>query len=97
MTINNDFPQIIIDYAQQKPISRIYVFGSTARNQTDSNSDIDLLVELEKGVSLFEFIRFQLDLEALLQKKVDLISTNGLSPLIKPFVDKDKILIYEKH
>ncbi len=46
MTINNDFPQII-NYAQHKPISRIYVFGSTARNQTDSNSDIDLLVELE--------------------------------------------------
>jgi hypothetical protein len=41
------------------------------------------------------FFTYQLELEELLKRKVDLVSSQGLSRHIKPFVDRDKILIYE--
>ncbi|OFX32544.1 MAG: hypothetical protein A2X08_03705 [Bacteroidetes bacterium GWA2_32_17] len=59
-------------------------------------SDIDLLVELEKTVDLFQFISIKLTLEKILNKKVDLISSKGIFPYIKLLIEKDKILIYEK-
>jgi hypothetical protein len=43
-----------------------------------------------------KFFLYQLELGKLLKKKVDLVSTEGLSPHVKPFVDRDKVLIYEK-
>jgi hypothetical protein len=60
------------------------------------NSDIDILVELEDSVDLFQFISIKLELEKLLNKPVDLVSINGVSPRIKPYIEKDKVLIYEK-
>jgi uncharacterized protein len=53
-------------------------------------------VELEDDVDLFQFITIKLELEKLLKKPVDLVSMNGISPRIKPYIDKDKVLIYEK-
>jgi uncharacterized protein len=81
---------------QSQPVTRAYLFGSQARGEATPDSDVDVLVELENGVSLFDFIRIKLDLEEILHKSVDLVSTGGLSPYIKPYIDKDKILIYER-
>jgi len=73
------------------------VFGSYARNEQDEKSDIDILVELDYSKKIgMEYIRMQLDLEELLKLKVDLVSAGGLSKYIKPHIDKDKILIYER-
>jgi len=80
-----------------KPVKKAYLFGSSARNEAGKDSDIDLLVELDysKHIGL-GFVQMLLDLEDILHRKVDLVSTDGLSKYIKPFVDKDKILIYER-
>jgi hypothetical protein len=43
-----------------------------------------------------EVFAFQSDLEELLKKKVDLVSSEGLSRHVRPFVDRDKTLLYEK-
>ena len=42
------------------------------------------------------FFTYNSELKELLKKKVDLVSIAGLSPHMKPFIDKDKILIYEE-
>jgi len=87
----------IIEYFRKKPVLKAYIFGSIARNESDENSDIDIMVELDYSHSIgLEFVEMQLDLEELLDRKVDLLSSNAISKYIKPFVDKDKILIYEK-
>jgi len=79
-----------------KPVKRAYVFGSYARNEAESNSDIDLLVELDFSVSIgLGFVQMKFDLEKLLDRKVDLVSEDALSKYVRPYVDKDKILIYE--
>lgn len=84
-------------YLQDKPVVRAYIFGSYARDEADAQSDLDLLVELDYNQPIgLQFIGMKLDLEERLNKAVDLVSANGLSPRIRPFIDQDKQLIYER-
>lgn len=84
-------------FFKDKPVIKAYIFGSYARNEQSIDSDIDILVELDhtKPVGL-KFFSMQVELEELLHTKVDLISANGVSEFIQPYIEKDKKLIYEK-
>lgn len=87
----------IQDFFSGKPVKKAYLFGSYARNEAASDSDIDILVELDYSEPVgMKFFSFQPELEALLNMKVDIVSSNGLSKYVKPFIEMDKILIYEK-
>lgn len=88
--------KVIRDYLSTQPVKKAYLFGSYARGEQDEVSDIDLMVELDDRVGLYKFVGIQLKLEELLGKKVDLISANGISRHIQPFIDKDKKLVYER-
>ncbi|HMJ70126.1 MAG TPA: nucleotidyltransferase domain-containing protein [Cyclobacteriaceae bacterium] len=81
-----------------RPIRKAYVFGSYARETAvKDSSDIDIMVELDHSEPIgMKFFGYRLELEKLLKKKVDLVSAEGLSKHIRPFIDKDKILIYER-
>jgi predicted nucleotidyltransferase len=88
---------ILQQYFAGIPVKRAYLFGSMARNEAREESDIDILVELDHSNPIgMKFFAYQSDLEELLHKKVDLVTTEGLSKYVKPFIDKDKILIYER-
>ena len=86
----------IQQFFKSQPINKAYLFGSVARGDDRFDSDIDIMVELDKNTDMFQFIGIKLQLEKIFNKTVDLISSNGISPHLKPFIDKDKILIYEK-
>ncbi|MDX2002725.1 MAG: nucleotidyltransferase domain-containing protein [Chitinophagales bacterium] len=88
--------ELIKDYFVQQPVVKAYFFGSVARNEDNQNSDIDILVELSEEADLFTFIQMKNQLETLLGRAVDLVSTRGLSSRIVPFIEKDKVLIYER-
>ncbi len=96
--MREDYKHIIQNYFTDKPVHKAYLFGSMARRQDDINSDIDILVELdyENGADYFIFFNMQEQLSNLLNKKVDLVSAAGLSKYIKPIIDKEKVLIYER-
>ncbi|MFN3380025.1 MAG: nucleotidyltransferase family protein [Runella zeae] len=83
---------------KDKPIKKAYLFGSVVRQELTPTSDIDILVELDstKTVGMIEYIKIMEALEKLLSRKVDLVATDGLSPYIKPVIDKEKRLIYEE-
>jgi len=76
---------------------KAYLFGSFATGKASNKSDIDILVELDynQGIGL-KFIQMQFELEDLLKRKVDLVSSNGISKYIKPTVDQEKELIYTR-
>jgi len=88
---------LIRNYFFSKPVRKAFLFGSMSRGDSSAESDVDILVELDysKPIGL-EFVQMQLDLQDLLNKKVDLITLNSLSRHIKPFVEKEKVLIYER-
>lgn len=97
MHLNDTLKEKIIDFFKSKPVLKAYVFGSYSKGEASENSDIDLLVELDyKRPIGLAFIGMQLELESLLNKKVDLVSANGLSKYIKPIIDKEKQLIYAR-
>ena len=82
-------------YFASKPIKKAYLFGSYARGEATPESDVDILAELEETttIGMIEFIKIMDDLEDILKRKIDLVTTDGLSPYIKPFIDAEKILI----
>ena len=97
MKLTENELQVIHHYLQDKPVVRAYVFGSYARDEANSQSDLDLLVELDYSRPIgLQFVSMKLDLEDQLCKPVDLVFSNGLSPRIRPFIDQDKKLIYER-
>ena len=84
-------------YFKDKPVLKAYLFGSYSREQATSDSDIDILVELDYSQKIvLKFFQMQTELETILNHKVDLISNEALSPLIKSQVIRDKKLVYEK-
>ena len=90
------FAATLTNYFATKPVKRAYLFGSYARGEQSEDSDIDILAELdyEKGADFFGFIQMQEELALLLNKPVDLLSANGLSKFIQPYIDAEKQLIY---
>ena len=97
MNISAENINILQNYFKNKPVFKAFVFGSFARGEADLNSDYDILVELDYSKKIgMEFLQMQIDLTDLLKSNVDLVSHNALSKYIRPFVDKDKMLIYER-
>lgn len=97
MNIDNNKIETIKNYFKTRPVLKAYLFGSHVRDEADKDSDIDILVDLDYSQRIgLQFIQMKIDLEGLLDSKVDLVSSNGLSHYIKPFVDKEKQLIYAR-
>jgi uncharacterized protein len=97
MTLDATKIELIKDYFKTRPVLKAYLFGSYVRGIADNKSDIDILVDLDYSKKIgLQFIQMKLDLEKLLNNEVDLVSSNGMSEYIKPLVDVEKRLIYEK-
>jgi predicted nucleotidyltransferase len=69
----------------------VRVFGSVARGEADSQSDIDLLVEFEPNRSLLDHAGLWIELQELLGVKVDVVSERGLKPRIRERVLQEAI------
>ena len=69
------------------------VFGSCARKEETPESDVDFLVELQKGASLFDLMDLQDEYEALLNCKVDVVSRRGLNPYLRDNVLSEAVVL----
>jgi predicted nucleotidyltransferase len=69
------------------------VFGSVARSEADKQSNIDFLVELEPGRTLFDLGGLQYDLEQFLGCRVDVVTERGLKPRIRKRVLREAVLL----
>ena len=95
MDLDNNQIEAIKNYFRTRPVLKAYLFGSYVRGSADKQSDIDILVDLDYSQKIgLQFIQMKIDLESLLNIKVDLVSSNGMSKHIKPIVDNEKKLIY---
>jgi predicted nucleotidyltransferase len=64
-------------------VTRAALFGSAARNQMRPDSDIDILVQIDKDISLLDFVALKLDLEDALGRNVDLVEYDTIKPLLR--------------
>lgn len=97
MNLENSKIESIKAYFRTKPVLRAYLFGSYVRGQADKESDIDILVDLDYNEKIgLQFIQMKLDLEKLLNSKVDLVSSAGLSKYIQPLIESEKQIIYAR-
>ncbi|WP_022799478.1 nucleotidyltransferase family protein [Thermus islandicus] len=69
----------------------VRVFGSAVRGEADEESDIDFLVEMEAGRSLFDLGGLQYELEQLLGRPVDVVTERGLKARIRERVLKETV------
>jgi predicted nucleotidyltransferase len=96
------FGTVQVDQAQLTRICRAYgvrelsVFGSAAQDSMRPDSDIDLLVDFLPSAEpgLLDHAGLMLDLSELFGRKVDLVSKNGLKPLIRDSVIRDSRRLY---
>jgi uncharacterized protein len=73
----------ILAIAKRRGVLTIKVFGSIARGDATEDSDIDFLVEMEKGRTLLDIGGLLMDLQDLLHRKVDVVTVKALKPNVK--------------
>ena len=82
------------DYVEDwSSLRGVIVFGSVARDQARSGSDVDLLVDLPPGTSLLDHSALKLELEDLLQQKVDLLRRRNLKPSLRQRVEAEAVAL----
>lgn len=71
-------------------VVKIGLFGSFARGEQSSKSDVDLLVEFEKGKKTFRnYMDFVKLAESLLEREVEVVTPESLSPYIAPYINEE--------
>ena len=73
----------IIRLAALRGCRNVRVFGSVARGESDSHSDVDFLVDLESGRTIFDLAGFLGDLRELLGTEIDVVESRSLHPYIR--------------
>ena len=81
-------------------VKRVALFGSASRGENLAGSDLDILVTLpppgERPVIGLKWIDLIEELSLALEKPVDLVTEDGLSPYIRPYVEEEMIILYEQ-
>jgi len=81
------------DLSQKFAVKKIGIFGSVAREEQTERSDIDLLVEFSKPVSLVTFMRLEYYLSDMLGNKVYLVTFDSLKPMIQQNILSEVIYV----
>lgn len=94
----NHIINTIINYFQNQPITKAWIFGSVSRGEDTLESDIDIMVSFNRDVrvGLFKFNQIREDLEKLTGRKVDLVTETSLMPFARESALADRKLIYER-
>lgn len=85
-------------FINESKVIAAYLFGSAARNETNADSDIDIMIELtpKEKHTMFDLLDIQDRLQRLFNKKVDLVERGHVKSHAKAAVEKDLKLIFKK-
>ncbi len=82
------------DRLDEFAVKALFLFGSVARNEATSNSDVDFLVEFNRPVGLFTLLGLKSFLEELLGCSVDIGTPDSLRPHLRDAVLKEAIRVF---
>ena len=74
-------------------VSRLALFGSTARNTATSGSDLDVLVDFDGPATSDRYFGVQFYLEDLCHCPVDLVTGKALRPELRPHIENEAIVV----
>jgi len=83
----------ILPILQRYGVKRVGLFGSCVRGEMREDSDVDILVEIEKDISLLDFVGIKLELEEALGRKIDLVEYSTIKPLLKERILDEQVVI----
>jgi len=72
-------------------VTRLALFGSTARGEAGADSDVDVLVAFDGPATSKRYFGVQFYLEDLLGCPVDLVTEKALRPELRPYIEQEKI------
>lgn len=75
-------------------VTRAGLFGSCARGEDTEISDVDILVEFGDNLSLIDYMRIELNLEDILNRKVDLVEYRAIKSQLRERILSDEIRMY---
>jgi predicted nucleotidyltransferase len=88
--------KIIIDYLIKYNPEKIGIFGSYARDDYRPDSDLDILINLNTAISLFQLVRIERELSELLGVKVDLVSEGAIkNQKLRNYIEADLKIIFQ--
>jgi uncharacterized protein len=90
-TLLKEKRDVILAAARRHGVRNIRIFGSVARGEDDSESDIDFLVDMEPGRSILDHASLLIELQQLLGRKVDVVSERGIKNRIRERVLREAI------
>jgi predicted nucleotidyltransferase len=96
MTKFEELREKILPVLQPYGAKRVALFGSVVRGEETPESDIDILVTFGKPIGLFKWVELEEELSKRLGRKADLVSARALKPRIRPHVEAEMVVIYEK-
>ena len=88
----------IAEYFKTQPVLKAWLFGSFARGEETSSSDVDILVRFDRTkspIGLLAYMRMHRELEERLGRKVDLVEEGTLRPAAQQTANRDIKVIYE--
>ncbi|OGH69778.1 MAG: hypothetical protein A3C90_02000 [Candidatus Magasanikbacteria bacterium RIFCSPHIGHO2_02_FULL_51_14] len=81
--------KILVPQLKKAGVTRASLFGSFARGDYTDTSDVDVLFEPPDMMSLLGLVRLERELSNAAGRKVDLVTFRSVSPLLKPYIEKD--------
>ena len=82
--------ETVVPILKKHNVKRASLFGSIVSGNYTDKSDIDILVELDDGLSLLDFIDIKLEIEDATKRKVDLVEYANIKPSLKKYILKQQ-------
>ncbi|MDI6735185.1 MAG: nucleotidyltransferase family protein [bacterium] len=88
----------IIPLLKEYDVQKAAIFGSFVRDEQRPDSDLDILVEFKdkENKTLFDLVGLELDLQELLNRKVDVLTYRSIHPLLKDYIIEEQQVFYEE-
>lgn len=89
----DDIKKKILPVLRRHDIKKAGIFGSVAEGNMKKNSDVDILVEIKRDLSLLGFIGLEMELEKALKRKVDLVEYCAIHPLLRRQILRQEVRV----
>lgn len=92
-TFIEQIKQSILPILRRYGVTKAALFGSTVRNQMQSDSDVDILVQIDSDISLLDFVGLKIELEQALKRNVDVVEYDTIKPFLREMILKEQEII----